>query len=103
MLSRHGVRGPYGLGTESPSEDLLGEYVRNPNLNLPLSANAWGTSDTEDPLEIVSPKLTKHGFQVVKRMGEYFRDYLYPDFLNATCSETFAYADNNQRDNQLRS
>ncbi|KAL3671529.1 hypothetical protein V7S43_003449 [Phytophthora oleae] len=99
VLSRHGVRGPYGLGTESPSEELLKQYVRNPNLDLPLSGNAWGTSETEDPTEIVSPKLTKHGFQVVKRMGEYFRDHLYEQFLNATCEETFAYADNNQRDN----
>ncbi|KAE8892769.1 hypothetical protein PF007_g3779 [Phytophthora fragariae] len=99
VLSRHGVRGPYGLGTESPSEELLKQYVRNPNLDLPLSANAWGTSETEDPAEIVSPKLTKHGFHVVERMGEYFRDHLYQEFLNATCKETFAYADNNQRDN----
>ncbi|KAG7393890.1 hypothetical protein PHYPSEUDO_000067 [Phytophthora pseudosyringae] len=99
VLSRHGVRGPYGLGAESPSEELLQQYVRNPNLHLPLSANAWGTSETEDPAEIVSPKLTKHGFRVVKRMGEYFRDHLYDEFLNATCEETFAYADNNQRDN----
>ncbi|KAG6597882.1 uncharacterized protein IUM83_07692 [Phytophthora cinnamomi] len=99
VLSRHGVRGPYGLGTESPSEELLRQYVRNPNLDLPLSANAWGTSETEDPAEIVSPKLTKHGFHVVERMGEYFRDHLYQEFLNATCKETFAYADNNQRDN----
>lgn len=64
------MRGPYGLGTESPSEELLKQYVRNPNLELPLSANAWGTSETEDPAEIVSPKLTKHGFRVVERMGE---------------------------------
>ncbi|KAL4144612.1 hypothetical protein PRNP1_013741 [Phytophthora ramorum] len=99
VLSRHGVRGPYGLGTESPSEELLQQYVRNPNLDLPLSANAWGTSETEDPTEIVSPKLTKHGFHVVERMGEYFRDHLYEEFLNATCEETFAYADDNQRDN----
>ncbi|ETN13506.1 hypothetical protein PPTG_08309 [Phytophthora nicotianae INRA-310] len=99
VLSRHGVRGPYGLGTESPSEDLLKQYVLNPNLNLPLSANAWGTSETEDPAEIVSPKLTKHGFHVVKQMGAYFRDHLYEEFLNAACEETFAYADNNQRDN----
>lgn len=69
LCSRHGVRGPYGLGTESPSEELLKQYVRNPNLELPLSANAWGTSETEDPAEIVSPKLTKHGFRVVERMG----------------------------------
>ncbi|RLN26176.1 hypothetical protein BBI17_001272 [Phytophthora kernoviae] len=99
VLSCHGVRGPYGLGTEAPSEELLKQYVRNPNLDLPLSANAWGTSETEDPTEIVTPKLTKHGFQVVQRMGEYFRDHLYQEFLNATCKETFAYADNNQRDN----
>ncbi|CAH0475845.1 unnamed protein product [Peronospora belbahrii] len=99
ILSRHGVRGPYGMGTEIPSEELLKKYVRNSNLNLPLSANAWGTSETEDPTEIVSPKLTKHGFRVVQRMGEYFRDYLYNEFLNATCEETFSYADNNQRDN----
>ena len=70
MLSRHGVRGPYGLGTEAPSRELLNKYVRNPNVNLPLSANAWGTSETDDPTEIVSPKLTKHGFRVVKHMGE---------------------------------
>ncbi|KAG7400040.1 hypothetical protein PHYBOEH_007108 [Phytophthora boehmeriae] len=99
VLSRHGVRGPYGLGTEAPSEELLKKYVRNPNLDLPLSANAWGTSETEDPTETVSPKLTKHGFQVIQRMGEYFRDHLYQEFLNATCKETFAYADDNQRDN----
>ncbi|EGZ15814.1 hypothetical protein PHYSODRAFT_508446, partial [Phytophthora sojae] len=29
----------------------------------------------------------------------YFREHLYQEFLNATCKETFAYADNNQRDN----
>ncbi|UIZ22736.1 hypothetical protein KXD40_003801 [Peronospora effusa] len=99
VLSRHGVRGPYGLGTESPSKELLKKYVRNPNLFLPLSANAWGTSETDDPTELVSPKLTKHGFRVVKHMGKYFRDHLYSKFLNATCKETFSYADNNQRDN----
>jgi hypothetical protein len=68
VLSRHGVRGPYGLGNQSPTEELLRRYVRN--LDLPLSANAWGTAETEDPTEIVSPKLTKHGFHVVERMGE---------------------------------
>ncbi|KAF4133793.1 Histidine phosphatase superfamily (branch 2) [Phytophthora infestans] len=99
VLSRHGVRGPYGLGTESPSEDLLKKYVLNPNLDLPLSAKAWGTSESEDPAEIVSPKLTKHGFHVVKQMGTYFRDHLYEEFLHAACEETFAYADDNQRDN----
>ncbi|KAI9989668.1 hypothetical protein PInf_019953 [Phytophthora infestans] len=99
VLSRHGVRGPYGLGTESPSEDLLKKYVLNPNLDLPLSAKAWGTSESEDPAEIVSPKLTKHGFHVVKQMGAYFRDHLYEEFLHAACEETFAYADDNQRDN----
>ena len=30
---------------------------------------------------------------------QYFRDHLYREFLNATCDETFAYADNNERDN----
>lgn len=73
MLSRHGVRGPYGLGTETPSEELLKQYVRNPNLDLPLSANAWGTSETGEPTEVVSPKLTKHGFRVVERMGEVYK------------------------------
>ncbi|KAI9916103.1 hypothetical protein PsorP6_008190 [Peronosclerospora sorghi] len=99
VLSRHGVRGPYGLGSEVPSEKVLKKYVQNPNVTLPLSATAWGTSETEDPSEIVSPKLTKHGFHVIKRMGEYFRKHLYSGFLNATCKETFAYADQNQRDN----
>ncbi|RLN02239.1 hypothetical protein BBJ28_00000229 [Nothophytophthora sp. Chile5] len=104
VLSRHGVRGPYGLGTESPSEELLKQYVRNPNVHLPLSANEWGTSETEDPTEIVSPKLTKHGYHVVELMGEvsistYFRDHLYKEFLDVACKQTFAYADDNQRDN----
>ena len=70
MLSRHGVRGPYGMGTEAPSEEMLNKYVRNPDVNLPLSAYEWGTSETDDPRETVSPKLTKHGFYVVERMGE---------------------------------
>ncbi|CAI5740205.1 unnamed protein product [Hyaloperonospora brassicae] len=99
VLSRHGVRGPYGMGTEAPSKEMLEKYVRNPSVTLPLSAYEWGTSETEDPAETVSPKLTKHGFYVVERMGKYFRDHLYREFLNATCDETFAYADNNERDN----
>lgn len=70
VLSRHGVRGPYGLGTETPSKELLDKYVRNPELELPLSAAAWGTDDADDPAEVVSPKLTKHGYRVVERMGE---------------------------------
>uniref|UniRef100_A0AAV1SZD6 Acid phosphatase n=1 Tax=Peronospora matthiolae TaxID=2874970 RepID=A0AAV1SZD6_9STRA len=99
VLSRHGVRGPYGMGTEAPSEEMMNKYVRNPDVKLPLSAYEWGTSGTDDPRETVSPKLTKHGFFVVERMGEYFRDHMYREFLNATCKETFAYADNNERDN----
>lgn len=70
VLSRHGVRGPYGLGEETPSEETFKQYVRNPNVKLPLDANAWGTSEDDDPTEIVTPKLTKHGFNVVKLMGE---------------------------------
>ena len=70
MLSRHGVRGPYGMGTEAPSKEMLEKYVRNPTVTLPLSAYEWGTSETEDPTETVSPKLTKHGFYVVERMGK---------------------------------
>lgn len=70
VLSRHGVRGPYGLGEETPSEETLKKYVRNPNVKLPLSANAWGTSEDDDPTEVVSPKLTKHGFNMIKLMGE---------------------------------
>jgi hypothetical protein len=70
VLSRHGVRGPYGLGTETPSKELLDKYVRNPEVELPLSAAAWGTDDADDPDEVVSPKLTKHGYRVVERMGE---------------------------------
>lgn len=70
MLSRHGVRGPYGLGTETPSQALLDKYVLNPELKLPLSAVEWGTSERDDPLETVSPKLTKHGFNVIEHMGE---------------------------------
>lgn len=70
VLSRHGVRGPYGLGTETPSKELLEKYVRNSELELPLSAAAWGTAETDDPAEVVSPKLTKHGYRVVERMGE---------------------------------
>ncbi|DBA04020.1 TPA: hypothetical protein N0F65_009367 [Lagenidium giganteum] len=99
VISRHGVRGPYGLGTEIPTEETLKNYVRNPNVKLPLSAIEWGTSETEDPNEIVSPKITKHGYQLVKRMGDYFRSHLYKDFLDDSCDKVFAYADNNQRDN----
>ncbi|KAF1334664.1 hypothetical protein FI667_g1595, partial [Globisporangium splendens] len=127
VLSRHGVRGPYGLGEETVSEATFEKYVRNPNVHLPLDANSWGTSETDDPTEIVSPKLTKHGFNVVKLMGEvpqhalvvmlqiyaheakvcgvymcflqYFRNHLYSEFLDAKCDTTFAYADANQRDN----
>uniref|UniRef100_K3WGU2 Histidine acid phosphatase n=1 Tax=Globisporangium ultimum (strain ATCC 200006 / CBS 805.95 / DAOM BR144) TaxID=431595 RepID=K3WGU2_GLOUD len=99
VLSRHGVRGPYGLGEETVSEATFDKYVRNPNMHLPLDANSWGTSETDDPQEIVSPKLTKHGFNVVKLMGEYFRNHLYSEFLDAKCDTTFAYADANQRDN----
>ncbi|TMW56571.1 hypothetical protein Poli38472_006581 [Pythium oligandrum] len=100
VVSRHGVRGPYGMGADTPSEELIKKYVRNPAIDLPLSAKAWGTAETEDPSEIVSPKLTKHGYRVVERMGEYFRQHLYRDFLDdTTCPQAYAYADANQRDN----
>ena len=70
VLSRHGVRGPYGLGTEVPSAETLAQYVQNPNIKLPLRAVEWGTSETDDPTEIVSPKLTKHGYRLIQTMGE---------------------------------
>lgn len=69
VLSRHGVRGPYGLGEEIPTRATLSQYARNPNLSLPLDALSWGTSERDDPSETVSPKLTKHGYEVVKLMG----------------------------------
>lgn len=100
VVSRHGVRGPYGLGTEVPSEKILKTYVRNPNLTLPLRAVEWGTSETDDPKEIVSPKITRHGYRLVQLMGKYFREHLYAQFLDDHCDASFAYADANQRDNR---
>ncbi|GLD99369.1 hypothetical protein PINS_up008088 [Pythium insidiosum] len=98
VLSRHGVRGPYGFGTRSPTPEQISTFVRNPKIQLPLAARDWGTSD--DPNEIVSPKLTQHGYRLVELMGEYFRNHLYRDFLAETsCKRAFAYADANQRDN----
>jgi hypothetical protein len=70
VLSRHGVRGPYGLGTNEPQQDIIDQYVTNPEVDLPLSAVEWGTSETDDPSEIVSPKLTKHGYKLVEKMGD---------------------------------
>lgn len=71
VVSRHGIRGPYGLGTEIPSAEVLQRFVRNPDVELPLSAVAWGTNETDDdPDEVVSPKLTAHGYHVVELMGE---------------------------------
>lgn len=71
VLSRHGVRGPYGLGEELPTRATLSKYARNPSLELPLDAASWGTAESgDDPAATVSPKLTKHGFNVVKLMGE---------------------------------
>lgn len=71
VVSRHGIRGPYGLGTEIPSAEVLQRFVRNPDVELPLSAAAWGTNETDDdPDEVVSPKLTAHGYHVVELMGE---------------------------------
>jgi hypothetical protein len=69
-------------------------------VKLPFKATEWGTSETDDPNEIVSPKITKHGYQVIEKMGKYFREYLYADDTSThNCSTTFAYADANQRDN----
>ncbi|TYZ63886.1 hypothetical protein PybrP1_006249 [[Pythium] brassicae (nom. inval.)] len=100
VLSRHGVRGPYGLGEELPTRATLEKYALNPHLQLPLDAASWGTGESGgDPAEPVSPKLTKHGYSVVKLMGDYFRAHLYADFLDASCDKTFSYADANQRDN----
>lgn len=65
------MRGPYGLGEEVPTRTTLEKYARNPRLELPLDAASWGTGEAGgDPAEPVSPKLTKHGYNVVKRMGE---------------------------------
>lgn len=98
VVSRHGVRGPYGLDDEVVSNASLSNYVTS-GIEFPIRAIDWGTST--DPKELVRPTLTPHGAQVVQNMGNYFREYLYPELAQAQdiCTQTFAYADNNQRDN----
>ncbi|KAF0691494.1 Aste57867_17296 [Aphanomyces stellatus] len=95
ILSRHGVRGPYGPDGLAPTEAALQRYSKN-KYPFPVTGTEWGTSD--DATELVSPKITKHGALVIQRMGEYFSKHLYPSIAESKCSDAMAYADRNERD-----
>ena len=100
VVSRHGVRGPYGPDGKAPSEANLQPYFHG-DVTLPTKGIDWGTST--DPNELVRPKLTPHGEQAIRSMGQYFRTVLYSRLLSnaqsACSSQVFAYADDNERDN----
>ncbi|OQR84358.1 hypothetical protein ACHHYP_13485 [Achlya hypogyna] len=96
VVSRHGVRGPYGPDGLPPTLANLQRYSKN-QFPFPVLATEWGTSDNVS--ELVSPKLTAHGRNVIQRMGEYFAAHMYPTLAKPeTCTKTFAYADDNERD-----
>ncbi|RHZ24026.1 hypothetical protein DYB37_003667 [Aphanomyces astaci] len=67
VVSRHGVRGPYGPEGLPPTEANMQRYSKD-KYPFPVKATDWGTSD--DATELVSPKITKHGARVIRNMGE---------------------------------
>ncbi|KAF0706742.1 hypothetical protein AaE_013972, partial [Aphanomyces astaci] len=67
VVSRHGVRGPYGPEGLPPTEANMQRYSKD-KYPFPVMATDWGTSD--DATELVSPKITKHGARVIRNMGE---------------------------------
>ncbi|ETV92561.1 hypothetical protein H310_13224 [Aphanomyces invadans] len=97
VVSRHGVRGPYGPDDLPPTETNMQRYSKN-KFPFPVKGTEWGTSNND--AELVTPKITKHGAQVIRRMGEYFAQHLYPSIAaaSASCGDAFAYADDNERD-----
>ncbi|KDO20835.1 hypothetical protein SPRG_21323 [Saprolegnia parasitica CBS 223.65] len=96
VVSRHGVRGPYGPDGLPPTLANMQRYSKNAFPFL-VSAKDWGTS--QNASELVSPKLTAHGRNAIQKMGEYFGAHLYPSLAQpSTCHATFAYADDNERD-----
>ena len=67
MVSRHGVRGPFGPNGHPASREYLDQYSRN-GFNFPVKGYEWGTSTKQD--ELVKPKITKHGENVIREMGK---------------------------------
>jgi len=67
VLSRHGVRGPYGPRGLDPTEANLQMYTQN-GYDFPVSGKAWGTAENEQ--DLVIPKITKHGEKVIQEMGK---------------------------------
>ena len=67
VVSRHGVRGPYGPDGLPPTLANMQRYSKNAFPFL-VSAKDWGTS--QNASELVSPKLTAHGRTAIQKMGE---------------------------------
>ena len=68
MVSRHGVRGPYGIdGDPIVSKDHLAQYSKN-GIYFPVKGREWGTSTKEE--ELVTPKITQHGKEVIEIMAK---------------------------------
>jgi hypothetical protein len=67
ILSRHGVRGPYGPNGLAPTSANLERYSKK-KYPFPVTGLDWGTS--ENATELVTPKITKHGQQVIQNMGQ---------------------------------
>ena len=100
IVSRHGVRGPFGPDGKTPTQDHFAPY--STNFHFPTSSTEWGTGNASS---FVTPKMTSHGISVVTKMGAYVRHFIVPDlFLSSTLSTKecqawlFAYADDNERD-----
>ena len=90
VVSRHGVRSPYGIkGGKMDIKDIR-PYSSQP---FPTKLEEWGVTGTA--------QLTKHGARVIEKMGAWWRKGEYPTFFDGgTGCKDFAavYADVSQRD-----
>ena len=114
ILSRHGVRGPYGPLGEPLTPTTMTRYSNQNKFHFELLASAWGTPSSSttkndnssrgsNNSEFVTPALTNHGAAVITTMGRYLRQAYGPRLQqNKTvwthCHQMYLYADNNERD-----
>ncbi|RHY34353.1 hypothetical protein DYB32_000991 [Aphanomyces invadans] len=86
VVSRHGVRGPYGPDDLPPTEANMQRYSKN-KFPFPVKGTEWGTSNND--AELVTPKITKHGAQVIRRMGEVASSLFYDPWHDSLSEAQF--------------
>ena len=88
VVSRHGVRPPYGPTGGNLSASSLAPYTP---LDVPTTAKEWGIDPLNQPL-------TPHGALAIQSMGSWFR-VLYPDAsAPSSCDNLAFYSDTSARD-----